>query len=72
MKEGDRPAFKRPLSCSDGINLVTSHSSEQLWIITRRWAVDGWVMSGVSTHGTDYGLRFKEGLGFVVVTKERR
>ncbi len=30
-----------------------------------------WV-SGVSTHGTDYGLRFKEGLGFVVVTKERR
>ncbi|SHM74354.1 hypothetical protein SAMN05518668_1373, partial [Sphingobium sp. YR657] len=28
--------------------------------------------SGVSTHGTDYGLRFKEGLGFVVVTKERR
>ena len=29
-------------------------------------------LSGVSTHGTDYGLRFKEGLGFVVVTKERR
>lgn len=43
MKEGDRPAFKRPLSWIDGINLVTSRSSKQLWIITRRWAVDGWV-----------------------------
>lgn len=29
-------------------------------------------VSPVSTNGTDLRLRFKEGWGFVVVTKERR
>jgi hypothetical protein len=33
---------------------------------------DGSCVSAVSTNGTDLRLEIKEGLGFVVVTKERR